>query len=55
MSESQKKAMAYSAKCARRQQRIARRRNEVSGAVLRFCLPFSLGLLSMAIFVATLV
>lgn len=55
MSEREERAMAYSAKCARRRYRKAKRRNAYIQGVVRFTVPFSIGFFSMACFVAGLV
>ena len=54
MSEREARAMAYSAKCARRR-RKAERRNARIQSIVRFTVPFSVGFFSMACFVAGLV
>lgn len=55
MSEREARAMAYSAKCARRRRRKAERRNARIQSIVRFTVPFSVGFFSMACFVAGLV
>nr|DAX24554.1 MAG TPA: hypothetical protein [Caudoviricetes sp.] len=55
MSENEIKAMEYSAKCERRRARKAKRRSARISGLVRFSLPFSIGCLLTACFVAALV
>jgi len=55
MSEREMRAVLYSEKCARRNQRKRRRRNARISKLIGYGLPFSIGCLVMAGFVAVLV